>query len=121
MAQDTHRDHLVTIRQTNTAHSGRVAPCEDADITDPEEANDQGTLAFKEKDWRRASERFSRAIDLAQDSNEPKAVNFGNRAKAALKMGNGLQAVEEGGQATQIAPDFAKGYVRYRRACVRQQ
>jgi len=88
--------------------SSRTSPA--TEISDAEEANDLGTTAFKEKNWPLASEYFSRAIELA--GNDPKAVYFGNRATAALKMGNGLQAVVDGGQATQVDPDYAKGYVR---------
>jgi sperm-associated antigen 1 len=79
-------------------------------------AKERGTAAFKEGDYKCASEAYYEACKKAPDNH----INFSNLAIALLKLGQPQHAATAATRCTELAPSFAKGFYRLgqaQRAC----
>ena len=74
-----------------------------------EALNDRGVLAFGEKKYAEAYAIYTECVRLQPD----KAPYRGNRAAAGLKLkGKEKEVVEDCERATELQPDYVRGYVR---------
>lgn len=73
-----------------------------------ESFKEEGNKAYVAKDFAKAEELYSRAIDLDGKNH----VYFSNRSAARLALGKGHLALEDAMRCTELAPDFVKGFGR---------
>lgn len=71
---------------------------------------DEGNLAFKEQNWLKAIEKYSKAIE----ANGSEATFYTNRAQAHIKIEEYGSAIADATKALEINPELQKAY--YRRA-----
>ena len=69
---------------------------------------DQGTAAFKEKDWDKAIEFYSQAIEEAPSDH----TILSNRAAAYHQSGKYEEALTDSEKCIELKPDWSKGYQR---------
>merc|ERR1712213_307599 len=79
-----------------------------------EEKKEEGNQFYKQKQYREALSKYTEAIDLC-----PQCTAFyGNRSACYLMLGQPRQALEDAKTATNLDPEFNKGWSRIARCCV---
>ncbi|KAH8825918.1 hypothetical protein DL96DRAFT_1817341 [Flagelloscypha sp. PMI_526] len=69
---------------------------------------DEGNAFFAKKDYHEAIAKYTDAIDI-----EPTAVLHANRAQCYLSLEMYMDASADGRKATELDPEYSKGYVRF--------
>jgi stress-induced-phosphoprotein 1 len=69
---------------------------------------DQGNAAFKAKDYPRAIELYSKAIEETPADH----TIYGNRAAAYQNSSQFAEAIQDADKCIELKPDWAKGYIR---------
>lgn len=73
-----------------------------------EELKKQGNDAFLAKDYNKAIELFTQAIEL----NPSQPVYYSNRSGCYAQLQNWEKALEDGKKCLELDPNFVKGYSR---------
>ncbi|KAM0791868.1 hypothetical protein ACM66B_004125 [Microbotryomycetes sp. NB124-2] len=95
---------LMKAISTHAGPNPPVAPLS----AEAQEAKDQGDAAFKAKDFDRALEHYSKALEHAPES----AHVFANRSLVHLKLGNSSLAISDAEKSINLSPSWGKAYVR---------